>query len=158
MRIRNKNLLEHKLSAQFLLKCGIYTQGCGGGYSFTAAKFLKDFGVPLESEVPYNTHSKEDCFKILVKSLTFHKIKDFEYLGGHYNEANEEIMIKELRAHGPFAVGLNPKRFLKGYKGGIIKGQSSSLIEEKEVNHFSMVDYRKQWEEVEHAVLLVGYG
>lgn len=53
-------------------------------------------------------------------------------------------MIKELRAHGPLAVGMLPGNALRGYNGGIIQdSDDTALIEEEEVNHYSMLDYRK---------------
>jgi len=35
------------------------------------------------------------------------KVKDIWYIGGHYGEMNEELIMKELRARGPVVIDFN---------------------------------------------------
>lgn len=73
-------------------------------------------------------------------------------------------MIRELVARGPITVGILPDLRFRHYRGGIIKKNKhfDSLVEEEsdldDVTHHNMKDYGKEWEEVEHAVLIIGYG
>ena len=156
LRVKEKDITRPLLSAEFVLRCGIYTQGCKGGYAYSGGRFIRDFGVPTEKELPYKPASRQECHEILKTSMKMMKVKDYGYVGGDYGGTSEEAMIRELVRYGPFVVGLNPGRKLKAYDGGILRNDPVSLAED--VNSATIRDQNKQWEEVEHAVLLVGYG
>jgi len=62
---------------------------------------------------------------------------------GYYGAANEEAMKRELVEHGPLVVSFEPQSDLMYYTGGI---------------YSSAPHQRSEWEPVDHAVLLVGFG
>ena len=75
-----------------------------------------------------------------------------------YTKLDEEGMLKELRARGPITLSVLPGSTLHNYYGGVIKKEETNLLEINSVSHNKMADYNHEWEEVEHAVLLIGYG
>ena len=70
--------------------------------------------------------------------------------------------MQEIVARGPITVGILPDFRLSQYGSGVIrKNQRLDALVETEseaVSHLVLKDYGKEWEEVEHAVLIYGYG
>jgi cathepsin C len=76
---------------------------------------------------------------------------DYKYLGGSYGKCNEQLMMEELYKRGPFVVSFEPDYSFMMYNSGIY-----NPIEDK--TWLEMGFPRPEWERIDHAVLLVGWG
>ena len=152
LKIYTNGEFDKRLSAQFPLSCSFYTEGCKGGYGVLVSRFISEFGVPLDECVPYQG-SDQHCDLTCGKEKLWVGVESYGYLGGYYGACTAEMMQKELRAHGPFTVSLNPSPDFLFYKEGIY--QSQAMRPNATV---SMLDMGVDWEQVEHSVLLVGWG
>jgi len=133
-------------SFNFPLFCSEYNQGCDGGYAFLAAKWASDVGlVPKSCSAEDPEGLKTTCtLTCSVANLTKSwRAVNHHYVGGYYGAASEEEMKRELVEDGPLVVSFEPQRDLMYYSGGIYSSSAHS---------------RGEWEPVDHAVLLVGYG
>lgn len=66
------------------------------------------------------------------------------YVGGYYGGSDADSIRKELVEQGPTVVSFEPKEDFMYYKNGIYRSGSNKIHQE--------------WEQVDHAVLLIGYG
>jgi cathepsin C len=145
-----------RLSVQYLISCNFYTEGCDGGFPTLALKFISEFGIPSESCMKYKPGSNEPQCSTMCEpndSDIWVTVDSYGYLGGYYGAGNEELMMKELRARGPFAVSFEPGSAFAYYTKGIF---SNHVLRETE--EMTMRDTDIAWEQVDHTVLLVGWG
>merc|ERR1719424_5847 len=144
-RIRQQQATHEPFSISFPLMCSEYSQGCGGGYAFLASKWSHDVGLVPESCSGYSGEPGGQCglqcdVNMLEKRW---RADNYHYVGGYYGGATEADMMHELVAGGPLVASFEPKNDLMYYGGGIYK---------------SVPNQRAEWEKVDHAVLLVGFG
>jgi len=142
-RINMKDPSVEQFSIDFPLHCSEYNQGCQGGYAFLASKWSHDVGVVPESCAKYvaEGHCALSCDLDTVKER--HRADNYRYVGGYYGGANEEDMLWELYHNGPLVVSFEPENDIMYYGGGIYRSRPQP---------------HSEWERVDHAVLLVGYG
>lgn len=152
MKIQTNGLFDKRISAQFPLACNFYTEGCAGGYATLVARFISEFGVPLDECVPYQANDFY-CDLSCPDNSTWIGIDSYGYLGGFHGACTEELMRKELRARGPFVVSIEPNLDFTYYKEGIY--QSKPLRPNGRVN---MMDMGVAWEQVDHSLVVVGWG
>jgi cathepsin C len=144
-RIRQQQPKHEAFSISFPLMCSEYTQGCNGGYAFLASKWSHDVGLVPESCAGYDGESGGQC-GIQCDVRLFEKrwrADNYHYVGGYYGAASEPEIMHELVTKGPLVASFEPKNDLMYYSGGIYK---------------SVPNQRSEWEKVDHAVLLIGYG
>jgi len=132
-----------KTSPDRVIKCGIYSQGCQGGFPYLAAKFLQDFGSVSEKAQVYSDRDGK-CPKVSKDEVVSRNV-GYKYVGGYYGACGEKAMLTELFNHGPFVVGFEVGGGFNSYSHGVF--QTEKKLPEK--NHF---------ERVNHAVLIAGYG
>jgi len=132
-----------RTSPDRVIKCGIYSQGCQGGFPYLASKFLQDFGSVREDDERY-TDEDGTCPAIQDQKMASRNLK-YKYIGGYYGACGEHAMLKELFDHGPFVVGFEVGMGFESYGSGVFKTEHKLPIK----NHY---------ERVNHAVLIVGYG
>jgi len=134
-------------SIGFPLFCSEYNQGCGGGYGILLAKWSEDVGLLPATCMRYNAAGtcKLECdLDSLGKR---HRAGNHRYVGGSYQgHTNEQAMMKELKTNGPMVIGIEPTEDFMFYSEGIYKSAPK--------NHSA----NEEWQQVDHAVLLVGYG
>ncbi len=159
-RLRIQTNLQDKttFSRQFIASCGIYTEGCKGGYPILVGKFAHDFELAPDSCMAYKAETW-DCSKRcdLSKYPNKYTVSRYEYLGGYYGATSELMMMKEIRARGPMPGNLSVPWTFSYYKSGIYanfnkKAPNSTL------NNTTMFDKGITWEKVDHSILLVGWG
>jgi cathepsin C len=141
IRILTKNQVKDPISADPVLKCAFYAQGCQGGFPYLASKHLQDFGSVTEKDQPYTA---QDGQCPAGKKIASRNV-GYKYIGGYYGACGEKAMLRELYDHGPFVVGFEVGMGFHSYSKGIF--QPKEHLPEK--NH---------WERVNHAVLIVGHG
>lgn len=152
LKIQTNGAFDRRISAQFPLSCNFYTEGCIGGYATLVARFISEFGVPLDDCVPYEANDAY-CDLSCSKNSTWIGIDSYGYLGGYHGASTEELMLKELRARGPFVVSIEPTLDFSYYTKGIF--QSKPL---RPNGHVSMMDMGVSWEQVDHSLVVVGWG
>ena len=140
-----------RLSTQFLVSCGYYTEGCEGGYPILVNRFISEFGVPEEACFPYEGREVA-CRMECGEAPNRVTVDQYGYLGGYYGAGTAELMQKELRARGPFVVSFEPHRDFSYYTSGIYRSISNRPAGE------DMREADIAWEQVDHSVLLVGWG
>jgi len=143
-KIRLKDPTQLPFSISFPLYCAEYNQGCDGGYAFLASKWSADVGLVPATCARYAEHGQCGIDPQCLNDMGTHFRADkHRYVGGFYGGANEADMMREVVEKGPLVVSFEPKNDLMYYNSGIYK---------------SVPDVHSEWERVDHAVLLVGYG
>lgn len=160
LRIKTDNKDQTKFSIQFPLSCGLYTEGCEGGYPILVGKFFNEFEI-----LP------EDCFDKyqeitgvcnINKKCNHNKkyiVSKYGYINGAYGKSTEEDMIKELRARGPILgnIKMDDSSFYY-YSSGIFSSSNKLEKNSDYISVKSIIDNNKDWEKVDHSTLIVGYG
>jgi len=143
LRILSQNKKKPNVSADRVIKCAFYAQGCHGGFPYLASKYHQDFGSVTEDTEQY-TASDGRCPAVSKKQYVSRNV-GYKYVGGYYGASGEKAMLRELFDHGPMVVGFEVGLGFHAYSNGIFKAEGK--LPEK--NH---------WERVNHAVVIVGYG
>jgi cathepsin C len=147
-RVRKADNNAGPFSINFPLHCAEYNQGCDGGYAFLQSKWSEDVGLIPAACFPYNTAGScsdnidPQCIKAHGGAA---KAKNHRYVGGYYGGSDEEDIKEELVRGGPIVVSFEPKDDFMYYHNGIYTSNLGDSI-------------HQEWEKVDHAVLLVGYG
>jgi cathepsin C len=144
-RIRKGSLSEPSFSVSFPLYCSEYNQGCDGGYGFLQSKWTEDVGLIPEHCAPFSQGGgscqvASDC-NLGDKR---YRATRHHYVGGYYGGSDADSIRTELVEHGPLVMSFEPKEDFMYYKDGIYKSSPNKIHQE--------------WEQVDHAVLLIGYG
>lgn len=144
-RIRAGSASEPSFSVSFPLYCSEYNQGCDGGYGFLQTKWSEDIGLVPESCAPFS-QGGGSCQVTPACDLgeKRYRASNHRYVGGYYGGASEESIKQELFQNGPVVMSFEPKEDFMYYKQGVYKSGPNKIHQE--------------WEQVDHAVLLVGYG
>jgi len=132
----------YKASPQSLLQqCGFYAQGCEGGFPYLAAKYAKDIGNTQK----HYTADDSDQTTCPAKSELISRVHDYHYLGGYYGAATQQNMMRNIFDHGPLTVGLEVAPTMSYYQSGVYDSK------------INLPD-QDQFERVNHAVLITGFG
>jgi len=144
-RIKQNNINEPSFSVSFPLYCSEYNQGCDGGYGFLQSKWSEDIGLVPESCAPFS-QGGGSCRVTAECELGDQRYRamSHHYVGGFYGGSTEESIRQELVSSGPVVMSFEPKEDFMYYKAGIYRSAPHRIHEE--------------WEQVDHAVLLTGYG
>lgn len=149
-KIKNKNpALQVGLSEQYLISCDVNDSGCDGGDFETSMPYLVDtpgpdgkVGVPPRSDYPY-TQNQESCKDL--SNLPRYRADKWAYVNATGAEGVENSIppVNELKAaiylKGPIVVGIYDDDDFDNYTGGVFYSDA-------------------QYEDTNHAVVLVGWG
>jgi cathepsin C len=135
-------------SINFPLQCSEYNQGCKGGYGFLLSKWSDDVGLLPATCMRYDTAGtcKLECDLKTLQGKRY-RAANHRYVGSYYGRANEQLIKDELYSNGPLAIGIEPDDDFMYYSDGIYKSSNPQ-------NHTG----EEEWQQVDHGVLLVGYG
>ncbi|CAE7248497.1 CTSC [Symbiodinium natans] len=145
-RIQHKNPDFPGFSFNFPLFCSEYNQGCNGGYAFLASRWAQDVGLVPKNCSHYDPENLLGSCELKCDVAALQKTwraTNHHYVGGYYGAASEEAMKQELVERGPLVVSFEPQSDIVYYTRGV---------------YTSAPHQRSEWEPVDHAVLLVGYG
>jgi len=148
-KIKTKNESALPWSINMPLFCGEYNQGCKGGYPFLMSKWSSDVGLVPATCMRYNTGGtcKLECD--LEKDVDkWYKAANHRYIGDFYGNGSTEEMMQELVRNGPVTVAFEPAEDFMIYSDGIYRSAGAGTQNKAP----------QEWERVDHAVLLVGYG
>jgi len=138
-------------SINFPLFCSEYNQGCKGGYGLLTAKWSRDVGLLPATCMRYNTGGscRLECDLKSLKGKRF-RAESHRYVGTWYGNSSVQAIREELYRGGPLVVGLEPTEDFMFYAEGIYKtgAKGTPLLRPGD----------QEWERVDHAVLLVGWG
>jgi len=144
-RITSKSTDEPSFSVSFPLYCSEYNQGCDGGYGFLQSKWTEDVGLVPEACAPFS-EGGGSCQVTPGCNLGNKRYRGHghHYVGGYYGASDADSIRKELVEQGPLVMSFEPKEDFMYYKAGVYRSGSQKIHQE--------------WEQVDHAVLLIGYG
>jgi len=144
-KIRANSISEPSFSVSFPLYCSEYNQGCDGGYGFLQSKWNEDVGLVPASCAPFSTGGGS-C-KVTANcdlGSKRYRAHNHHYIGGYYGGSDPETIRQELVEKGPLVLSFEPKEDFMYYKQGVYKSSPQKIHQE--------------WQQVDHAVLLIGYG
>ncbi len=140
------------LSAQNVVSCSDYNQGCAGGYPFLVGKFGEDIGFVPEKCQRYSGTDGTCRSECADSELKVYHARDYGYVGGYYGACNEQAMMREIYSRGPIVVALMAPSDLFYYSGGVYAPSGVDTEGERDVRGHS------RWEKTNHAVSCVGWG
>jgi len=139
-------------SINFPLFCSEYNQGCKGGYGILTAKWSRDVGLLPATCMRYNTAGscKLECD---LKNLPGKRYRadNHRYVGSFYGNSSVDSIKRELMQGGPLVLGLEPAEDFMFYSDGVYR--SAAKVKKNKLHLPG-----QEWEKVDHAVLLVGWG
>jgi len=144
-RIQQRNTAEPSFSSSFPLYCSEYNQGCDGGYGFLQSKWTEDVGLIPEHCSPFSQGGGH-CAVTPNCNLgaARYRATQHHYVGGYYGGSDADSIKEELVKNGPVVMSFEPSEDFMYYKEGVYKSGPHKIHQE--------------WEQVDHAVLLIGYG
>eukprot|EP00440_Ansanella_granifera_P064803 gb/GFBE01070263.1/.p1 GENE.gb/GFBE01070263.1/~~gb/GFBE01070263.1/.p1 ORF type:complete len:601 (+),score=177.55 gb/GFBE01070263.1/:1-1803(+) len=152
-KISQNNTAALPWSINFPLMCSEYNQGCKGGYGILIAKWSQEIGLLPATCMKYDTEGscKLECNLDELQGKRFRAGKH-RYVGSFYGATHDRVnaIKSELYHNGPIILGLEPGEDFMWYSDGIYRSPKGA-----NVLHPSS---GAEWERVDHAVLLVGYG
>jgi len=144
-RIATRSTAEPSFSVSFPLYCSEYNQGCDGGYGFLQSKWTEDVGLVPEACAPFSQgDGKCEVTPGCDLGSKRYRATGHHYVGGYYGGSDAHSIRKELVERGPVVMSFEPKEDFMYYKSGVYKSGGGVIHQE--------------WEQVDHAVLLIGYG
>jgi cathepsin C len=149
-KIRVNNTEAMPWSINLPLFCSEYNQGCKGGYGLLTAKWSRDVGLLPATCMRYDTQGscKLECDLSKLEGKRY-RADNHRYVGSWYGNSSISSIKAELFANGPLVLGLEPAEDFMFYSEGVYRSATS-------VNKLHKTD--QEWEKVDHAVLLVGWG
>jgi len=150
-KIRMNDTSAEPWSISFPLHCSEYNQGCKGGYGFLASKWSEDVGLIPASCAPYTTADgcKVTCDTRSLKKR--YRADNHRYVGSFYGNSSTATMMLEVFQKGPIVVSFEPTDDFMFYAGGI-------FAQQKMGPPAPLSTHSSEWFQVDHAVLLVGWG
>mmetsp|Transcript_62320 Transcript_62320/g.135307 ORF Transcript_62320/g.135307 Transcript_62320/m.135307 type:complete len:554 (-) Transcript_62320:86-1747(-) len=143
-------------SINFPLFCSEYNQGCKGGYGILTAKWSRDVGLLPATCMRYNTGGscKLECDLASLEGKRF-RAANHRYVGSWYGNTSVAAIKAEVMKNGPLVLGLEPAEDFMFYSEGIYR---STAAKGSQGTALRGVASAREWEKVDHAVLLVGWG
>jgi len=141
-------------SINFPLHCSEYNQGCKGGYGFLLSKWSGDVGLLPATCMRYDTKGacELECDLASLGAKRY-RVGNHRYVGGFYGNSSTATMMEEVHRNGPVVVSFEPNDDFMFYSDGIYKSSKKAIGANKTKGMAPL-----EWEQVDHAVLLVGWG
>mmetsp|Transcript_182605 Transcript_182605/g.444563 ORF Transcript_182605/g.444563 Transcript_182605/m.444563 type:complete len:313 (-) Transcript_182605:362-1300(-) len=132
------------------LFCSEYNQGCNGGYGVLTARWSRDVGLLPATCMRYRSGGtcKLECDLNELKGTRF-RAANHRYVGAWYGNTSVDSIKEELYLNGPLVLGLEPSEDFMFYSDGIYRSTAHSSLFRSPT---------QEWQQVDHAVLLVGWG
>lgn len=150
-KIRLNDTKAEPWSISFPLHCSEYNQGCKGGYGFLASKWSEDIGLIPASCAPYNTSGTCQLNCDPKKLPKRYRAANHRYVGGFYGNSSSAAMMLEVHRNGPIVVSFEPTDDFMFYAGGVFGQQKLGVPA-------PLHEHSSEWQQVDHAVLLIGWG
>lgn len=111
------------LSEQQLVDCDQVSKGCNGGFTDEALLYVKEFGLMLQSDYPYEASDRScryDESKVAYKQI-------FDYCSRGYWKCTDRRLMKFLEK-GPYSSMLLAGRAMQHYRSGSISPKHCNTI------------------------------
>ena len=95
-------------------------EGCHGGWGYFDGLFIEHFGAVSADCAPYQASVSEGGCANWASCDRVATVENTGYIGGYYGANTEELMIKELRARGPFLFDFDAGPQFQSYLGGVL--------------------------------------
>lgn len=149
-KIKTNNTQAEPWSISFPLHCSEYNQGCKGGYPYLATKWAEDIGLLPASCAPYST-SGQCNVQCDPKTLSKrYRATSHRFVGGFYGNGSTANMMMEIYKNGPIVVAFEPSEDFMFYSGGVFTSKAQVPA--------PLIASNTEWQQVDHAVLMVGWG
>jgi len=149
VRIQTKNRVKPSLKWGQVLSCNRYSQGCAGGFPYLVEKYAQDFGLTKSGKCAKSAQQLKELGEGAGDNTPYIRAKNFGYVGGYYGGTTTAEMMHEVYHNGPIVVGINGGYELMHYESGIFiqtgEGEGAGKV-------------KNDFEKVDHAVLVVGWG
>lgn len=158
------------ISAQMLLSCNYLNEGCEGGLPNFAAMFAENAYLVSEECAPYKANTKYQPCSSFSACKPEARISRSYDIGDGYGMASEKAMMKEILRNGALNTEFLVPKIFQSYSEGILSEKGidilqKSIEEEKGksslaqgVSGESLADRGKEFEKVNHSILLTGWG
>lgn len=150
-KIKQNDTKAEPFSIAFPLWCSEYNQGCKGGYAFLASKWSEDVGLVPASCAPYTTKGKCELQCDPKKLEKRWRASNYHYVGGFYGAGSAGNVMQELYKNGPLVVSFEPSDDFMFYAGGVFSRPNFGVFA-------PLNEHQAEWQQVDHAVLLIGWG
>merc|ERR1719159_2041311 len=150
-KITTNNSKAEPWSISFPLHCSEYNQGCKGGYAFLASKWSEDIGLVPASCAPYKVDGTCQVNCDPSKLAKRYRAANHRYVGGWYGNSSSANMMQELYNNGPLVVSFEPSDDFMFYSGGVFTQIKAGVPAPLHATN-------TEWQQVDHAVLLIGWG
>jgi len=152
IQIQTKNREKPNLDYTQVLECDRYNQACAGGFPYLVEKFTQDFGLTKSGKCAKAESELKELGEGRADHEAYVRVTKFGYIGGYYGGSTTAEMMQELHDNGPIVVGINGGMELMHYDSGVFiqTGEGENGVNGKGI--------RNDFEEVYHAVLVVGWG
>lgn len=167
------------------MTCNYMNEGCDGGWSFFHGYLAENGHMVDETCAPYLGKTKgEQCGKYS-QCKPISRIQESYFIGGAYGQSSEEKMMKEILRNGIVNGELNVPRVFSFYQQGILsndhESKMSSYLEysgvaahhkeaqqmigseaqkksKSQITNRNLEDYGIAWMNLNHSVVIVGWG
>jgi len=153
-----------ELSWRSVVRCNPFAEGCKGGFPYSVGKFLQEVGTPTVGvgcdgsgmEAVNHVCQFDSCFAKNASDQWFYA-KDYGYVNGLAQGANEETIKREIYSFGPVAMELQ----VDGIPGfmtaadGVMDHIQSLTPRDGRANTTHGLN---QWHYTNHAVVAIGWG
>ena len=162
VRVASRNTLRPELSAQDVVSCSPFSQGCDGGFPYLVGKYLAEYGVVDDACFPYA--KKVPCARRCAAPGARWRARNYRYVGGRYGGCGELAMMREIYENGPVVAGFEAGADLFYYGDGIYSQAVDAAFVELQGASAADAAGRaaaaqlRAWEHTNHAVLAVGWG
>jgi cathepsin C len=155
-KIRINNTEALPWSINFPLFCSEYNQGCKGGYGILTAKWSRDVGLLPATCMRYNTGGScsLECDLSKLEGKRY-RADNHRYVGSWYGNASVDAIKAEVLHNGPLVLGIEPTEDFMFYSEGIYRSPQKASAAQRVQAHSASAE---EWEQVDHAVLLIGWG
>lgn len=164
------------------MQCNYMNEGCDGGWSFYHGYLAENGYLVTEECAPYQARTKGLQCSQYEKCAPTATVKKSYFIGGSYGESSEKKMMKEILRNGIVNGELNVPRVFSFYQQGILsndhEAKMSSYLQysgpaahhkeeqqligndskKNEVTDRSLEDYGIAWMNLNHSVVIIGWG
>jgi cathepsin C len=157
------------LSPQYLMTCNYMNEGCDGGWPLFHGFMAENGYLVTEECAPYKMKTKGQSCSIYQQCEPHSKVRKTYFVGKGYGDTSEKKMMKEIMRSGPVNGELQAPRVFSMYTDGILSQDGlrklhkkvsclSQQSSENEVSDRTLSDYGISWQNLNHSVVIIGWG
>jgi hypothetical protein len=145
------------------------TEGCEGGWPHFNAYFAENGHLVAEDCAPYKTSTATTKCSQFAHCQPVAKVKKSYDVGGAYGLSSEKQMMKEILRNGALNTEFQAPNIFATYEKGLVTAAGFQSLHQlaldktegmkaKDISDATLIDDGKAWENVNHSVILLGWG